>query len=164
MSGLPERLVAPAMSDAEAFAALIGCWQLVLMGIYHPDGTSDHPLGEGATGQIMYSADGHMSCHLMQANRPPLAGYGLDHVPDAELGQAIRAYSGYFGPFTIDAAAGVITHHVAGAWYPNMTGIDQPRRYAFVGDRLFLEAETGDDLVRIEWRRHHTEEARRLSR
>ena len=161
--GLPPRLPPPAMSEREAFAAFVGGWQLELWTTFHKDGTEDYPFGRDALGQIMYSADGHMTCHLMRANRPPLHAPSVYQVTDEELGRAMRAYTGYFGAFTIDAAQGVITHHVTGAWYPNWAGTDQPRRYAFIGDRLFLEAEVGDDLVRIEWRRVVTETAQRLA-
>lgn len=162
MSALPPRLPRPDLSEADAFAAFIGGWQLALWTTFHKDGTEDYPFGRDAVGQIMYTADGHMSCHLMQAHRPPIEAPSLYQVADEVLGQAMRAYSGYFGTFTIDAAQGVITHHVAGAWHPNWTGMDQPRRFAFIDDRLFLEAEVGDgDLVRIEWRRVVTDAARK---
>ena len=164
MSGLPPRLPRPDLSEADAFAAFIGGWQLALWTTFHKDGTEDYPFGRDAVGQIMYTADGHMSCHLMQADRPPLDAPSIYQVTNEALGQAMRAYSGYFGTFTIDAAQGVITHHVAGAWYPNWTGMDQPRRFAFIDDRLFLEAEVADgDLVRIEWRRVVTDAARKLA-
>ena len=77
-------------------------------------------------------------------------------MPDAALGQAMRTYSGYFGTFSVDALAGVVTHHVQGAWYPNFAAVDQPRRYGFDGDLLYLEAEVGGDLVRITWQRRNS--------
>jgi hypothetical protein len=163
MTGLPPMLAPPVMSDAQALAALVGGWQLVLWTTFHSDGTSDHPFGTDAIGQIMYSADGHMSCHLMRTDRPLFGKPSVYQVSDEELGQSMRGYSGYFGRFSIDAAAGVITHHVDGAWYPDWIGSDQARRFAFSGDRLFLEAEIGTDLVRIEWRRVVTDDARRLA-
>lgn len=162
VNGLPERLARPDMSAQEAFAAFVGGWQLVLWTTFHADGTRDHPFGTDAVGQIMYSADGHMSCHLMQANRQRLGEASVYQVSDAALGASMRGYSGYFGRFSIDAEAGVITHHVDGAWYPDWIGSDQPRHYAFEGDRLFLEAPIGDDLVRIEWRRVVTDVARAM--
>ncbi|WP_176594585.1 lipocalin-like domain-containing protein [Sphingobium sp. EM0848] len=138
------------MDDRDRF---VGAWQLVLWTTHRADGTVEFPFGRDAIGQIMYSADGHMSCHLMMANRPPLGALNIYDVDDAVLGRAIRAYSGYFGTYAIDAAAGIVTHHVDGAWYPDWIGSQQPRHFRFEDDRLFLEAETGTDLVSIEWRR-----------
>lgn len=131
----------------------IGAWQLILWTTRRADGTAQFPFGRAAIGQIMYSADGHMSCHLMMANRPPLGAPSIYDVEDAALGRAIRAYSGYFGTYSLDAEAGIVTHHVEGAWYPDWIGSQQPRRFRFEADRLFLEAEVGPDLVSIEWRR-----------
>ena len=162
-NGLPTRLTRPDMSAHDAFAAFIGGWQLVLWTTFHPDGTRDHPFGTDAVGQIMYSADGHMSCHLMEGSRPKFGCPSVYQVSDEALGASMRGYSGYFGRFSIDAEAGIITHHVDGAWYPDWIGSEQPRHYLFEGDRLFLEAAIGDDLVRIEWRRVVTDAARNTS-
>lgn len=146
-------------ADAEAFAAFIGAWQLVLWTTHHADGTKDYPFGTDAVGQIMYTAEGYMSCHLMRGGRAPTGQPSLYQASDAELAQSMRDYSGYFGPFTVDAQAGIVTHHVAGAWYPDWIYTAQPRRFRFAGDRLFLEAEVGTDLVQIEWQRVTTEQA-----
>ncbi|MDD3799694.1 MAG: lipocalin-like domain-containing protein [Novosphingobium sp.] len=156
MSGLPPRLAAPDMDEAEAVRALVGGWELVRWTTYHPDGSESYPFGKDAIGIIMYSADGHMSCHLSMANRPLLDAPTIYDVSDADLGRALRAYTGYFGTFSVDAAAGVVTHHVQGAWYPNFAAVEQPRRYGFDGDLLYLEADTGPDLVRITWQRRNS--------
>lgn len=156
MSGLPARLAAPDMSEEEVAAKLVGGWELVRWTTYHPDGTESYPFGTDAIGIIMYSADGHMSCHLSMANRPLLDAPTIYHVSDEDLGKSLRAYTGYFGTFSVDAGAGVVTHHVTGAWYPNFASVDQPRRYGFDGDQLYLEADTGEDLVRITWRRRNS--------
>jgi hypothetical protein len=141
------------MDEAQVVQTLVGGWELDLWTTFHSDGSETYPFGKDAIGLIMYSADGHMSCHLSVANRPLLDAPTIFAVSDADLGQSVRAYSGYFGTFSVDAQAGIVTHHVQGAWYPNFATVDQPRRYGFDGDLLFLEAEVGDDLVRIAWRR-----------
>lgn len=140
--------------ETETLNAFVGGWQLVSMTVRRADGSVMHPMGEDAVGQITYSADGLMSCHLMEANRAHLPGHDLDQVSDAAFGRSVRGYSGYFGSFTIDVATATVRHHVAGAWYPNMTGVDQIRRFAFVDKHLILEAEVKDELFRLEWRRH----------
>jgi hypothetical protein len=152
MSGLPPALARPDMDADEVTAALIGGWQLVDWSTYYPDGRREQPFGADAIGQIMYSADRHMTCHLARANRP-LVDAGYLEVPDETLGRVIRSYSGYWGSFTVDAAAGLVIHHVTGAWYPNFAAVDQPRRYAFEDDLLFLEADIAETRVRLTWQR-----------
>lgn len=73
MTGLPPGLTAPAMSRGQVVEKLIGGWELVRWATYHPDGTESLPFGEDAIGVIIYTADGHMSCHLSMANRPLFA-------------------------------------------------------------------------------------------
>lgn len=163
MSGLPPRLARPTLSEAEAFAAFVGGWQLELWTTFHADGSRDYPFGRDAIGQIMYSADGHMTCHLMTAGRARLDEERILDVSDERLGRAMRGYTGYFGSFSIDAAAGIVTHHVAGAWHPDWIGREQPRHYAFEGDRLLLEAELGGDLARLVWRKRIAQGVPRLS-
>ncbi|MCP1470415.1 hypothetical protein J3E64_002103 [Sphingobium sp. OAS761] len=162
MTGLPPPLERPDMDARAAFLALVGGWQLVLWTTHHPDGMKDYPFGRDAAGQIMYSPDGHMRCHLMRTDRPLFDRPSVYHVDDAALGRSMRGYSGYFGSFSVDASAGIVTHHVTGAWYPDWIGTDQTRRYAFAGDRLYLEADVGSDLVRIEWRKVNAPSARDL--
>lgn len=152
-TGLPAPLPKPTMSAQEAAAALVGAWELDLWTTFHSDGTESHPFGTDAIGVIMYSDDGHMSCHLSLANRPLFNKLSVFDVTDTELGQSMRGYSSYFGTFSMDMEKGEVIHHVIGAWYPDFATVDQPRRFAIEGDRLFLEANVGEDLVRIAWRR-----------
>jgi hypothetical protein len=45
----------------------------------------------------------------------------------------------YWGTFTLDSAAGTVTHHVMGADRANWIGSDQVRQFRFEGeDRLVL--------------------------
>ena len=51
MSGLPPRLPRPDLSEADAFAAFVGGWQLALWTTFHKDGTEDYPFGRDAAVQ-----------------------------------------------------------------------------------------------------------------
>jgi len=101
MTGLPPRLPLSRLSERDAFNAFIGGWQLELWTTFHKEGSEDYPFGRDAVGQIMYSADGHMTCHLMQADRPMLDAPSIYQVTDEQLGRAMRAHTGYFGTFPL---------------------------------------------------------------
>jgi hypothetical protein len=62
-------------------------------------------------------------------------------------------YAGYFGSFSVDAARGVVIHHVAGSSSPGMVGTDQERRFKFDGDKLILGADAGADKMEIIWQK-----------
>lgn len=143
---------APVEALTSLEARFVGGWELMLWTSFRSDGAAYYPFGRDCIGQILYSADRRMSCHLMRAARPPL-GRGLYEVDDATLGAAMPAYSGYFGRWSVDAAAGEIVHHVLGAWDPGWLGLDQARRFRFDADRLTLEADAGGESARLEWRR-----------
>lgn len=103
----------------------LGSWELIEWVATNQQGQTVHPYGENARGQITYTADGRMSAHLM---RPP-----------ADPADAPPQHLAYWGTFSLQAAAGTITHHVIGADAPNWIGSDQVRRFRFEGpDRLVL--------------------------
>ena len=113
---------APPGVDVERF---LGSWELVEWVATNQRGETTHPYGEDAQGQITYTADGRMSAHLM---RPP-------EDPSDEPPQHLA----YWGRFSVQAAAGTVTHHVIGADAANWIGSDQVRQFRFEGqDGLIL--------------------------
>ena len=103
----------------------LGSWELVEWVARNRQGEPTHPYGENAQGQITYTADGRMSAHLM---RPP-----------ADPSDAPPQHLAYWGTFTLQAAAGTVTHHVIGADRADWIGSDQVRQFRFEGrDRLVL--------------------------
>jgi hypothetical protein len=53
----------------------------------------------------------------------------------------------------VDAAAGTVTHHVEGAWFPNFEGGDVVRACHLDGDRLELGGPTPYGMTLIIWER-----------
>ena len=137
--------------DEELRATLLGSWELVLWTNRRPDDVIEHPFGDAPRGLISYTPDGHMSVHMVRPGIPPFNGSPYD-APHDRIVTAFLGYVGYFGRFSVDAAHRTVTHHIEGAWYPDLIG-DQLRHCRIEGDRLFLEAETPTGWVTIEWRR-----------
>ncbi|WP_380873504.1 hypothetical protein ACFB49_41880 [Sphingomonas sp. DBB INV C78] len=138
-------------SDAELREALLGSWELVLWTNRRHDEEIEHPFGHDAKGVIIYAPDGHMSVHMLRAGIAPF-GKPPHELTAQQVADAYHGYVGYFGTYTVDAEHCIVTHHIRGAWYPDVQG-DQPRHCRLEGDRLFLEAETPTGWVTIEWRR-----------
>ena len=135
------------MTNEEAFQKFIGGWQLVSCINHHPDGSEDHPIGPNPLGQIMYSLDGHMTAQLIRTTPSEAKPLDLPYV------QKMPDYAGYFGAFSVDAAKGVVTHHVTGSSSSGMVGTDQERRFKFDGDKLILGADAGADRMEIIWQK-----------
>lgn len=151
--GAAEAAPDPAQTEDEVAEKLMGAWDLVSWFETRPDGTIDYPLGEDAAGQILYTADGHVSAQLVRRNLARFAEEDLRKATEAERAEAWNGYFGYFGTYSIDVQQQAVIHHVKGSWFPNLVGTDQVRRYRFEGARLILDAETAWGRVEIIWER-----------
>lgn len=114
-------------------ASFIGTWRLVSYLAIDSSGRTypywdDHPLG-----QLVYTADGHMSAQVYDARRSSL---GVD--PESASAESVRPlYVGsaaYFGTYSVDTAAHRVTHIVQGAWLPDWIGRRLERFYRFLND------------------------------
>lgn len=126
------------MSQSPTPADFAGTWQLLDSYSEKASGRAPFPLGARVVGRINYDAAGHMAAQLMGLDRQPFSSRDPEAVSDAEYRTAYQTYTGYYGTYTIDAAAGTVTHHVEGASVPGWPGQDQLRYYEFSGDRLVL--------------------------
>ena len=97
----------------------VGAWELVSFENIAADGTR-RP-GAYNHGQINYDAAGRMSAHLMNASD-----------------KANHRYLGYYGPFVVDEAKGVVTHIVEGSSNATWVGSRQVRYYQFSPDNQQL--------------------------
>lgn len=120
----------------------VGAWRLVSFQSFDQSGTA-RP-GNYDVGLIVYDASGRMSAQLMHSSNKgstPL-------TTDADRAAASRRYLGYWGPFTIDEAKGIVVHHVEGSSNPSWVGSEQVRHYSFGADgRLTLSVKNGDRVT-----------------
>lgn len=130
---------------------LVGAWELVNYEIIAADGTR-RP-GAYDRGQISYDAAGRMSAHLMSSSNR------ADQAPqtDEARAAAYRRYLGYYGPFVVDEARGVVTHIVDGSSNPGWVGSRQVRYYDLSPDNaqltLSLRDANGRTTQALVWKR-----------
>ena len=125
-------------NDANTPHALVGSWRLVSSEGHSSDGNIEHDQGESPAGRAMFDANGRLSLHLTRPNRTNWASGDFLRPTQDECLETARDYFGYFGSYTIDDDAGVVTFHVEGAAYPNYVGTDQVRYFTIEGNRLIL--------------------------
>ncbi len=153
MSGRIEKRGAPAAAKSTMPAAqrLIGAWQLASRVVTKADGTvlSDAVLGAEPLGRLYYDVSGVMSLQMMRQART--AAIGKPGNPqDAANPRAILGYDSYFGTYTVDEAAGTITHHVQGSLFPEDLGKDWVRPFTLDEGTLTLKfTSAGADGVDI---------------
>jgi hypothetical protein len=136
---------------ADVRSRLIGAWRLVSWSEETSGGETVYPLGEDATGQLIYSEDGHVAAQLMRAAVPQFAEGDWRKAQPDECMRAWMGYFGYFGSFSIDEQKKAVIHHVEGSWFPNLIGTKQVRFFSFEGERLVLDADTAWGKVQIVW-------------
>jgi hypothetical protein len=128
-----------------------GRWRLVsIESRDEPTKDWEHRYGSSPLGYIWYGADGWMSVQIGKMPRPRFAS-GKDLSPTPEEGnEAYLGYVAYFGTYTVDEAARVVTHHVEGSLWPGYVGTDQRRPATLERDRLTL---TDGKTFRVVWER-----------
>ena len=79
-----------------------------------------------------------MSVSVMQARRTSFASPDALQAPTEEKLAAFDTYSSYSGRYEVRGQK--VIHHVEISSFPNWTGKEQERYFAFSGDRLTLSA------------------------
>lgn len=118
---------------------IVGRWRLVsIESRDDPSKDWEKRYGEDPAGYLDYSADGLMSVQIAKMPRPRFAsGKDREPTPD-EAREAYLGYVAYFGTYSVDETARVITHHVQASLMPSFSGTDQRRPAELSGNRLIL--------------------------
>ncbi len=120
----------------------IGTWKLISAEYRRVSGAVIPLYGENPAGMLMYDAAGNMSVQIMQRLRPQFEIADRLGGTLEQIQSAFQGYQAYFGTYSIDENARVVTHHLAGALLPNWVGVDQKRFYELSGNRLILRTPT----------------------
>ncbi|MCX5765463.1 MAG: lipocalin-like domain-containing protein [Gemmatimonadetes bacterium] len=128
--------------------ALVGSWTLVSRLDSGTTGTTGTLPADGALGAdpisfLTYDTFGNVSAQLMARRRTadtpkPVVATQSDPNNSAPSG----GYDAYFGHYTVDVAAGTVTHELLGALAPADAGRKLTRHFALDGDVLRLWFET----------------------
>jgi hypothetical protein len=132
---------------------LVGRWRLDSYIARHEDGSVAYPLGEAASGSLVYTAGGWMSGHLAAGERPSLITNDVLSGAEAERAAAFSTYVAYCGPYTLEGDT--VIHHVTMSLFPNWVATEQTRIVELAGDELLLRTEPtqfGGEIVVAELR------------
>ncbi|MFC8828797.1 lipocalin-like domain-containing protein [Streptomyces sp. NPDC057137] len=118
--------------------SLVGYWRLVSYEVRDGLGVPvGHPLGDDATGCLLYTADGFMSVQIMRPDRPRYRADGLGDGTDAESAAAARGYVAYAGPYHVEGDS-VVVHEPEVSLFPNWVRATVARKVVLVEPRLEL--------------------------
>ncbi len=131
------------MSQGEVAKKLIGAWRYVGTRIH--GGNWDR--GANPKGMIYYGPHGEMAVQIAPDVERKRAGAQI--TPEEAL-TALKDYIAYFGTYTVDEAAGTVTHHRHDSLQLDDKA-DLVRRYEFIGDRLVLRPP--NSTMEVTWER-----------
>ena len=136
-------------TSAGAPANLVGTWRLVSFEDVE-DGKIVRRFGERPVGLFVYTADGHVSIQISNPANPACIAPGNKSGPGKKDDLALPACNPkqmralldgtvtYWGTYTVDPAAGVVTHNVLSDVSNGYAGTVQPRPFRLKGDRLVI--------------------------
>jgi len=131
------------MTGGKVANRLLGAWRY--MGTRINDSNWDR--GANPKGMIYYGPHGEMAVQIAPDVKRTRAGAAM--TPQ-EAFTAVKDYTAYFGTYTVDEAAGTVTHHRQDSLQPGDGG-DLVRRYELNGDRLVLRAPNSP--LEVTWER-----------
>ena len=136
-------------TSAGAPANLVGTWRLVSFEDVE-DGKIIRRFGERPMGLFVYTADGHVSIQISNPANPACIAPGKKSGPGKKDDLALPACNPkqmralldgtvtYWGTYTVDLAAGIVTHNVLSDVSNGYAGTVQPRPFRLNGDRLVI--------------------------
>ena len=136
-------------TDSPAPAGLVGTWRLVSFEDVE-NGQTIRRFGDKPLGLFVYTADGHVAIQIANPANPacvaPAKKFGpgkKDDLPvtactPEQMQALLEGYVAYWGTYTVDAAAGVVIHHVRSDVSNGYAGTDQRRPFRLEGDRLVI--------------------------
>jgi len=136
-------------AHASAPDDIVGTWRLVSFEDID-DGRIIRRFGAKPLGLFVYTADGHVIIQIANPDNPVCLAPGKKNGPGRKDETSVPACShrqmrqlldgsvAYWGTYSVDLVAGVITHRVESDIGNGYTGTDQRRPFVLTGDRLVI--------------------------
>ncbi len=133
---------------------LIGTWELTRWFVTDPDGAVTEPLGPGAVGLLVFTADGWMTTTMTAPGRPLLSRRNLRAAPVEERAAAFDTVVSYCCRWRVVGRA--VELQVVLSHNPAMVGTLQVRKLQMRGSVLTVSTEesvpAGKRIHRLQWR------------
>lgn len=131
---------------------IIGVWSLVSYRSIDVKGNLVYPLGEDATGFLMFHPEGYMSAQLMRQNRPIYSSKDLHDGSIEEMAEAASGFLAYAGKYEVNEENDTLLHYVEVSMNPIWLGQEQPRVAKIEGNKLSIYNGLNPDQ-KLVWKR-----------
>ena len=128
-------LCARAATAQPATEQFKGTWTLVSIRYVSPSGSSIEPFGPNAKGMLVFDG-ARFATQVMAGNLPKFASHNRMVGTLKEYEAISHGVVAYFGTYTVKEPDRILTLHIDRSSFPNWEGIDQLRKFEFVGDEL----------------------------
>ena len=134
----------------------LGTWTLVSIRYIRPDGSAIEPFGPNAKGMLVFDGS-HFSTQVVAANLPKFKSNNRMVGALQEYEAISHGVVAYFGTYSVDDAAKVVTLHIERSSFPNWEETDQKRKFEFANDELRYTAASSTanpaESARLVWKR-----------
>jgi len=136
-------------AESHAPNGLVGTWRLVSFEDVE-GGQTVRRFGDKPLGLFVYTADGHVAIQIANPANPACVAPGKKFGPGRkddlpvpacspeQMQALLNGYVAYWGTYTVDAAAGIVIHHVRSDISNGYAGTDQRRPFHLDGDHLLI--------------------------
>ena len=135
-----------------------GTWSLVSIRYVRPDGTAIEPFGPNAKGMLVFDGT-RFATQVMAANLPKFTSNNRMAGTPQEYEAISHGVVAYFGTYSVNEVARIVTLHIERSSFPNWEGTDQQRTFEFVGDELRYTAASSTanpaEAAQLVWKRVH---------
>jgi hypothetical protein len=134
----------------------VGTWTLVSIRYVRPDGSAIEPFGPNAKGMLVFDGT-HFSTLVVAAGLPKFKSNNRTVGTPQEYEAISHGVVAYFGTYSVDDGAKVVTLHIERSSFPNWEETDQKRRFEFVNGELRYTAASSTanpaESARLVWKR-----------
>ena len=107
---------------------IVGAWTLVSVTSEMEDGKKGEPFGPSPKGVIIFSSDGHFSLFQSRAEIPKIAANDRAKATPEEAKTIVESSIAYYGTYSIEDNAKVMTVNLAASTYANVAAIPNQKR------------------------------------
>jgi Lipocalin-like domain len=136
----------------------VGTWSLVSIRYVRPDGAAIEPFGPDAKGMLVFDGT-RFATQVMAANLPKFGSNNRMVGTPQEYEAISHGVVAYFGTYTVSEPDRIVTLYIERSSFPNWEGIDQQRKFEFVGDELRYTAASSTanpaESALLVWKRVH---------
>ena len=124
-------------------ASLVGTWRIVRHSAPAGSDSTSLQLGSKPRGYLVYDAKGHVFLQVQDAGADSLRQRPWREAPDSVLTRLLSGFRAYFGTYTVDSSALMVTHRIEGEFLPEGRGtVEVATPFRLHGDSLTLGADS----------------------